>query len=300
MHLLGRRHESRVAVRELNDDAPSSRIRHRSFERSDFGKLQANRPCGVSRRVSKVSGLIISLCLASPFAVWGALPTGGHSVTLAWNPSPDSNVAGYHVYYGTASHSYTNMVSVGLTATATISGLVEGTTYYFGVTAFNNLGMESGFSNEASYSVPSTHPMLKLSINSSKQAVLRVAGLLGHAYEIQATQDFTNWNVIGVVTLDLGASFDFIDLTATAYPFRFYRLLDIPRPTLQLLLSPSKQVTLRIQGQPGHTYEIQATRDLTNWHVIGTVTLGLGASLDFIDVNAAGRPSRFYRVRDVL
>src|ERR1022692_2237899 len=76
------------------------------------------------------------------------------SVSLAWDPSPDTNVVGYKVYYGVASRTYTNIVDVGDVTNTTISGLVEGTTYYFAVTAYNILGMESDFSAEVSYTVP--------------------------------------------------------------------------------------------------------------------------------------------------
>jgi hypothetical protein len=61
---------------------------------------------------------------------------------------------GYKVYYGVASRTYTNIVDVGDVTNTTISGLVEGTTYYFAVTAYNILGMESDYSAEVSYTVP--------------------------------------------------------------------------------------------------------------------------------------------------
>jgi Divergent InlB B-repeat domain/Fibronectin type III domain/Bacterial Ig domain len=76
------------------------------------------------------------------------------SVTIAWDPSPDTNVVGYKIYYGVVSRTYTNVIDVGASTSATISNLVEGTTYYFAATAYNVLGMESAFSGEASYTVP--------------------------------------------------------------------------------------------------------------------------------------------------
>ena len=76
------------------------------------------------------------------------------SVTLVWNPSFDTNVSGYNIYYGVGSRAYTNVVDVGNVLTCTITGLVEGVTYYFAATAYNVLGMESDFSNECAYTVP--------------------------------------------------------------------------------------------------------------------------------------------------
>jgi hypothetical protein len=76
------------------------------------------------------------------------------AVTLAWNPSLASGIAGYNLYTGVASQTYTNMVSLGNVTNSVLSGLVTGTTYFFSVTAVDAAGLESQFSNEISYSVP--------------------------------------------------------------------------------------------------------------------------------------------------
>ena len=77
------------------------------------------------------------------------------SVTLTWNTSTNQNLAGYEIFYGAASHTYTNSVKVSGNATnATITGLLEGTTYYFGAKTYDATGTESDFSNEATYAVP--------------------------------------------------------------------------------------------------------------------------------------------------
>jgi len=76
------------------------------------------------------------------------------SITAAWDPNSGPNVTGYKVYYGAATGTYTNSVSVGNTTTATLSGLVEGSTYYLSATALDNLGQESDFSAEIAYVVP--------------------------------------------------------------------------------------------------------------------------------------------------
>ena len=63
-------------------------------------------------------------------------------------------MVGYRVYYGVASRTYTNMVDVGAATNVTISGLVEGKTYYFAATAYNILGLESDYSDEVVYTIP--------------------------------------------------------------------------------------------------------------------------------------------------
>jgi hypothetical protein len=81
------------------------------------------------------------------------------SVTLAWNSSTDPTIAGYNMYYGGTSHTYTNKISVGKTTSVTISGLVQGTTYYFAATTYSALGVESEFSSELAYLVPVNVPI---------------------------------------------------------------------------------------------------------------------------------------------
>lgn len=79
---------------------------------------------------------------------------GAGSVTLAWDASNDPNVAGYNLYYGAVSRTYTNTIPVGGRNSATISNLAAGRTYYFAATAVTSVGLESDYSDEASYTVP--------------------------------------------------------------------------------------------------------------------------------------------------
>ncbi|MCS7338980.1 MAG: fibronectin type III domain-containing protein, partial [Verrucomicrobiae bacterium] len=53
------------------------------------------------------------------------------TVTLIWDPSPDSRVVGYAVWYGTTSGVYTVRLDVGNRTSATVSNLSIGKTYYF-------------------------------------------------------------------------------------------------------------------------------------------------------------------------
>jgi uncharacterized repeat protein (TIGR01451 family) len=76
------------------------------------------------------------------------------SVSLAWDPSPDTNVVGYAVYYGSASGAYDSRLDVGTNTLATVAGLLKGLTYFFVVTAYDADGLESEPSNEVSFDVP--------------------------------------------------------------------------------------------------------------------------------------------------
>ena len=96
------------------------------------------------------------------FGVWSTLSNGAttttrtnnSSVTLVWDASPDTDVQGYKVYYGTVSGENTSNVDIGITTSTTINGLSAGVTYFFVATAYNTAGLESDPSNEVSWTVP--------------------------------------------------------------------------------------------------------------------------------------------------
>lgn len=77
-------------------------------------------------------------------------------VTLAWDPNSESNLAGYHIYWGTVSRSYENKATIGTETSYPITGLQEETTYYIAVTAYDTDGNESDYSAELAYAVPVT------------------------------------------------------------------------------------------------------------------------------------------------
>ncbi len=78
----------------------------------------------------------------------------GHSaqVSLAWDANTESNLAGYKIYYGTASHVYDWVLNVGKVTMYTVTGLTDGVTYYFAATAYNTANLESSPSAEVSTS----------------------------------------------------------------------------------------------------------------------------------------------------
>jgi fibronectin type 3 domain-containing protein len=61
------------------------------------------------------------------------------------------------VYWGTSSGNYAQGRGNGVYVTGTsylVSNLARGTTYYFAVTAYDAAGLESGFSAEATKTIP--------------------------------------------------------------------------------------------------------------------------------------------------
>ena len=69
-------------------------------------------------------------------------------VTLTWNLNPENDVAGYVLYYGKASGIYSRSVEV-TAPPVTVTTTTKKT--FFVVTAFDTMGLESGYSNEVHY-----------------------------------------------------------------------------------------------------------------------------------------------------
>lgn len=148
-------------------------------------------------------------------------------VHLSWDASLETDIIGYNVYYGGESGNYTNLISAGNVTDVLIDGLTEGATYYFAVTAVAATGLESLFSNEATYLVPLVTPpaAVQLQIAAAPDGTFHLtgAGAAGHLYEIQASTDLFSWSAIGSTTAELDGSFQFVDNDSVNYPARYYR-----------------------------------------------------------------------------
>jgi hypothetical protein len=75
------------------------------------------------------------------------------SVTLVWQANHEQDLAGYKIYVGTSSGSYTSAGSpfmIGKSSSYTLNALPKGQTYFFAVSAFDTSGNESGLSSEVS------------------------------------------------------------------------------------------------------------------------------------------------------
>lgn len=194
------------------------KISEKSVARADEAWGWSSRITGLTR---VLGGVLFLALLHTPLQA-------AQTVTLAWEPSPDSTVTGYNMYYGVASGTYTNLVDVGNASSGSIPGLVEGTTYFIAATAYSILGLESIFSNELSYTVPTAVAKLQIRAAANNQVVLTVTGQIGRTYDLQVTQGFTTWTVIGTVTVGASGSLEFVDPNAANFPARFYRMQEKP------------------------------------------------------------------------
>ena len=104
----------------------------------------------INRWLLTLAAILVSAVLSSP-------AQAGQNVTLAWDPSPDTNVIGYILYYGVVGGTSTNSLDAANQTTATAANLNAGTTEFFFVTAYNALRVESAPSNLITYAVPAAN-----------------------------------------------------------------------------------------------------------------------------------------------
>ncbi len=71
-----------------------------------------------------------------------------YSIGLTWNQNSEANLAGYKLYRGTQPGQPDTVQDVGLSTVVASNGLEYGQTYYFTVTAYDDVGLESEPSNE--------------------------------------------------------------------------------------------------------------------------------------------------------
>ena len=134
-------------------------------------------------------------------------------VTLAWDPNSETDLAGYKVYYGTASGVFGAPITLGKVTTYTVTGLAPGT-YYFAVTAYNAAGLESGFSNEVFTTIPGTPSGSGCDMNGDTSvniidlqvlinAILGIQGAAGRDLNGDGTVNILDLQILGNVILGL-------------------------------------------------------------------------------------------------
>ena len=126
-------------------------------------RLEPNQKAGMSK--NRPGLFICSVFLLLIVSGCGTGDTGGQiadgTITLTWDSVTDPSAAGYRIYYGslsrTVSGSYEHSKDIGRgnqvsnTSTSfTLTGLIKKQTYYIAVTAYDNDGNESDYSNEVS------------------------------------------------------------------------------------------------------------------------------------------------------
>jgi hypothetical protein len=126
---------------------------------------------------------------------------GTQSVWLGWDGAPpEDNIIEHHVFYGTKSGQYTNSDTSYYYDGDYISGLEEGETYFFAVTAVDADGKSSPISAEVSYTVPMPPAVpLQSEIYYDGDGVAYGMAILGSwisptDWEMDYSTDLLNWS----------------------------------------------------------------------------------------------------------
>ncbi|MFC2004634.1 fibronectin type III domain-containing protein, partial [Chloroflexota bacterium] len=86
----------------------------------------------------------------APAAPTGLIATAGdEQVSLNWNDNSEADLDGYNIFRGLSSGNYTKIESLWATSNYTDTGLTNDITYYYAVTAVDNVTAESDYSDEA-------------------------------------------------------------------------------------------------------------------------------------------------------
>src|SRR4051812_4748845 len=122
----------------------SGNVRSSQRRSSSFSSL-------VRRRAARLLAVFVALLVLN--SISSKAEPISRTVTLTWDASPSADVVGYRVHYGTHSGAYSNLLDVGSTTATDIANLIDGTTYFFAITAYNAANEESVPSDEFVHTV---------------------------------------------------------------------------------------------------------------------------------------------------
>jgi hypothetical protein len=192
---------------------------------------------------------------------------GNGSVTLSWTASASGNPTSYRIYRGTKSDGEVNTpvgTTNGTTTTFTDTGLSNGRTYFYFVSAANAVG-GSPNSNEVSATPSAGGPgNLALGRPTTASSTENAGTAAGNATDGDTG---TRWSSAFSdpqwIQVDLGG-------THTV-----------------------SQVVLRWEAAYGKAYQIQVSADAMSWNTISSTTTGTGGT-ETLNVTGTGRYLRLY------
>lgn len=115
------------------------------------------------------------ILLTAAAAVSGASAGAMH---LRWDPVADTDLAGYRVFWGTSSGSYSQSRDVGNVTATVLDGLADCTTWYVAVKAYDTAGnVSASFSNEVSgWPRPVVAAVTPVAVEQGRTLTLAVTG----------------------------------------------------------------------------------------------------------------------------
>jgi len=165
-----------------------------------------------SRRLALGLACLSSLVLP---AALHAADIPAPAVSLAWNPNPEPDVAGYKVHFGTRSGVYSEVIDVPGTNSIRLPQLFMGFTYYVAVSAYDTEGLEGPRSAELAVTAALPSPAIgtAFSMGSAGQGKLqwkysKSAAATAEGFSIYSSEDLESWSPAGSVRPDQSTSSD--------------------------------------------------------------------------------------------
>ncbi len=217
------------------------------------------------------TGLILLLCTflyaSSSFAC-------GETVILSWG-SPQTNsdgtnltdLGGYKLYYGTMSRNYSHFIDVGNSTAHQFDDLELGRTYHFAVTAYDNSGNESNYSEEIT-KVVSAATLLRNDFSTDTTGDYSIVGGTGQLLYDGAgkrSKILTGDNVYVLISHDLAP------VESGSFSMDFLPTVKYPAGGL---------IFMRLQQDAGNYYEIKNTDGYGPGYIMKMVD---GVEVDRID-----------------
>jgi hypothetical protein len=146
---------------------------------------------------------ILAVLILSTLLAFMAPTLFAAQVTLTWDAVTGQSISGYKIYYGTASRNYTTSVDAKNVTSFPVTGLQDGTTYYFAATVYNEAKAESGFSNEVTYTTLQT---CTYSLSSSSASFGASAGSGSVAITAPGGCAWSSFSVPNWITVTAGST----------------------------------------------------------------------------------------------
>ena len=159
------------------------------------------------------NGFVITSMPAAPRNL--SAQVGNTQVSLKWNMNTESDFLRYRIYRGTSSGAEVKVDSTtnGITDTTRVeSGLINGTNYYFRITAVDIAGFESAYSNEVS-AAPSASFLISIAPSAAIQSQSLTVTITGQNTNFTIASGSGTISNVSSVYLSQGS----ITITATSF-----------------------------------------------------------------------------------
>jgi hypothetical protein len=128
-------------------------------------------------------------------------------VSLEWSPNPETNLAGYKIYFGTVSGTYSAAFDVGAVTQAALPPMILGRTYYVALRAYDRESREGPLSAELVITATPPGPVASTGFAAGSPGAgalqwkyPKSAVIPADRFTIQSSEDLVLWSAAGGIT----------------------------------------------------------------------------------------------------